>query len=69
MPFPASTSCDVRKLYVSLRSTKFDFRIKMVANVELLRYQAAKSKGYSVKVGEDVIVLIVIANIEWAASQ
>ena len=60
---------DVRKLYVSLCSTKFDFRIKMVINVERLRSQAAKSKGYGVKVGEDVIVLIIIANIEWAASQ
>ena len=28
---------DVRKLYVSLCSTKFDFRIKMVVNVERLR--------------------------------
>ena len=38
-----------------------------VVNVERLRSQAAKSKGYGVKVGEDVIVLIIIANIEWAA--
>ena len=60
---------DVRKLYVSLCSTKFDFRIKMVVNVERLRSQAAKSNGYGVKVGEDVIVLIIIVNIEWAASQ
>ena len=30
---------DVRKLYVSLCSTKFDFRIKMVVNVERLRSQ------------------------------
>ena len=60
---------DVHKLYVSLCSTKFDFRIKMVVNVEHLRSQAAKSKEYGVKVGEDVIVLIIIANIEWAASQ
>ena len=60
---------DVRKLYVSLCSTKFDFRIKMVVNVERLRSQAAKSNGYGVQVGKDVIVIIIIANIEWAASQ
>ena len=60
---------NVCKLYVSLCSTKFDFRIKMVVNVECIRSQAAKSNGYGVKVGEDVIVLIIIANIEWAASQ
>ena len=41
----------------------------MVVNVERLCSQAAKSKGYDVKVGKDVIVLIIIANIEWAASQ
>ena len=64
---PATT--DMRKLYGSLCSTKFDFRIKMVVNVERLRSQAAKSNGYGVKVGEEVIVLIIIANIEWAASQ
>jgi hypothetical protein len=60
---PATT--DVRKIYVSLCSTKFDFRIKMVVNVELLRSLAAKSNGYGVKVGEDVTFLIIIANIEW----
>ena len=60
---------DVRKLYVSLCSTKFDFCIKMVVNVERLRSQAAKSIGYGVKVGKDVIVLIIIVNIEWAVSQ
>ena len=60
---------DVRKLYVSLCSTKFDFCIKKVVNVKHLCSQAAKSNGYDVKVGEDVIVLIIIANIEWAASQ
>ena len=64
---PATT--DVRKRYVSLCSTKFDFRIKMVVNVECLRSQAAKSNGYRVKVGEDFIVLIIIANIKWAAIQ
>ena len=40
---------DVRRLYVSLCLTKFDFRIKMVVNVERLRSQAAKSKGYGVR--------------------
>ena len=37
----------------------------MVVNVERLRSQAAKSNGYGVTVGEDIIVLIIIANIEW----
>ena len=33
-------------------------------NVERLRSQVATSNGYRVKVGEDVIVLIIISNIE-----
>ena len=41
----------------------------MVDNVERLRSQATKSNGYGVKVGEGVIVLIIIVTIEWAASQ
>ena len=64
---PATT--DVRKLNATLCSTKFDFRSKMVMNVERLRSQAAKSIGYGVMVGEDVICLIIISNTEWAASQ
>ena len=41
----------------------------MVVNVECLRSQASKSKGYGVMVGEDVIVLIIIADTEWVTSQ
>ena len=41
----------------------------MVMNVEHLLSQATKSKGYKVTVGGGVIVLIIIVNIEWAASQ
>ena len=64
---PSTT--DMQKFYINLCSTKFDFRFKMVMNVERLRSQAAKSIGYGVMVGEDVICLIIIANMEWAASQ
>jgi hypothetical protein len=41
----------------------------MVVNAERLCSQAAKSNGYGVKVDKDVIVLVIIANIEWADSQ
>jgi hypothetical protein len=64
---PATT--DVHTLYVSLCLTKLDFRTKMVVNVERLHSQAFKSNGYGVKFSKDVIVLIIIANIEWAANQ
>ena len=60
---------DMRKLYVNLYSKKIDVRVKMVMNFERLRSQAAKSSGYDVTVGKDVICLIIIANTKWAASQ
>ena len=41
----------------------------MVVNVEHLRSQNAKSKGYGVTVGKEFICLIIIANTEWAASK
>ena len=41
----------------------------MVINVECLHSQAAKSSGYGVTVGEDIIYLVPITNTEWAANQ
>ena len=59
---PATT--DLRKLYVNLCSTKFDVWYKMVVNVDRLRSQATTSNVYGVTVGEDLIILIIISNIE-----
>ena len=41
----------------------------MITLVERFRSQAAKANGYGVTVGEDVAVLVILANCEWAASQ
>ena len=41
----------------------------MVTQVERFRSQAAKANGYGVKVGKDVAVIVILANVEWAASQ
>ena len=64
---PATT--DVRNMFVRLCSTQFDFRTKMVTQVERFRSQAAKANGYGVTVGEDVAVLVILANVEWATSE
>ena len=64
---PATTA--VRNLYVTLCSTKFDLRSKMIVNVERLHSQVAKPKGCGVTIGDYVICLIIIANTEWSASQ
>ena len=41
----------------------------MGTQVERFRSQATNASGYGVTVGEDVIVLIIVTNCEWAASQ
>ena len=60
---------DVRDMYVRLCGTRFDFRTKMVTNVERFRSQAAKANAYGITVGEDVVCLVLLSNIEWAAQQ
>jgi len=64
---PATT--DVRNMSVRLCSTQFNFRTKMVTQVERFRSQAAKANAYGVTVGEDVAALVILANVEWALSQ
>ena len=41
----------------------------MVTQVKRFCSQATKANGYGVTVGKDVAVLIILANVEWAASQ
>ena len=60
---------DVRDMYVRLCGTRFDFRTKMVTNVERFRSQAAKANAYGITVGEDVVCLVLLSNVEWAAQQ
>ena len=56
-------------MYVRLCGTRFDFCTKMVTNVERFRSQAAKANAYGVTVGEDVVCLVLLSNVEWAAQQ
>ena len=60
---------DVRNMYVRLCSTRFDFHNKMVTNVEHFRSQVAKANAYGVTVGKDVVCLVLLSNVEWAAQQ
>ena len=60
---------DVRDMYVRLCGTRYDFCTKMVTNVEQFRSQAAKANAYGATVGEDVICLVLLSNIKWAAQQ
>jgi len=54
-------------MYVRLCGTRFNFRTKMVTNVERFCSQAAKANAYGITVGEDVVCLVLLSNIEWAA--
>ncbi len=60
---------NIRTQYGAIVATQFDFRQKMSTNVEQLRARAAKINKYGITVGEDVICLVIRANIEWAAEQ
>jgi hypothetical protein len=62
-------AADARTEYVAFCATRFDFRGKLVNAVEQLKIKASKAKGYGVIVQDDVIVLIIMANVEWAARQ
>ena len=60
---------DARDEYKALIATRFDFRGKLVNAVEQLRVKANKAKGYGIVINDDTIVLIIMANVKWAARQ
>ena len=60
---------DVCKKFGALVATQFDFRQKMVTNVEHLHSKAANINTYGVTFCEDVIFMIILSNVEWAARQ
>ena len=62
-------AADARTEYVAFCATRFDFRVRLVNAVEQLKIKSSKAKGYGVIVPDDVIVLIIMANVEWAARQ
>ena len=62
-------AADARTEYVAFCATRFDFRGKIVNAVEQLKIKSSKAKGYGVIVPDDIITLIIMANVEWAARQ
>ncbi len=56
-------------MYAALVKTQFDFRQKMATCVEQIRTCAAKIGSYGIVVGEDIIALVIMANLEWASAQ
>ena len=58
----ASDARDELKAFVA---TRFDYGGKLVNIVKQLKVKVNKVKGYGVNLQDDVIVLIIMANVEW----
>eukprot|EP00956_Cyclotella_meneghiniana_P028879 scaffold68484_cov41-Cyclotella_meneghiniana.AAC.1 len=60
---------DILGHLVEIISTRFDFRKKIINNVEALRAKTARLSTYGVNMDDTQIALIILANIEVAATQ
>ena len=58
---------DARDEYKAFCATRVDFRGKLVNAVKQFKVKANRTNGYGVIVKDDVLVLIILANIDWAA--
>ena len=60
---------DILGHLINIISTRFDFRKKIINNVEALRSKTARLSTYGVNMDDTQIALIILANIEVAATQ
>jgi ElaB/YqjD/DUF883 family membrane-anchored ribosome-binding protein len=60
---------NIRRQYVSIAGTVFDWRETAATNMERLAALAAKSVGYGVRVHHDLRAVVILVNVEWAAQQ
>eukprot|EP00956_Cyclotella_meneghiniana_P026310 scaffold56538_cov51-Cyclotella_meneghiniana.AAC.1 len=60
---------DILGHLVEIISTRFDFRKKIINNIEALRAKTARLSTYGVNMDDTQIALIILANIEVAATQ
>jgi len=60
---------DILSHLLNIISTRFDFRKKITNNVEALRAKTARLHTYGVNMDETQIALIILANVEAAATQ
>ena len=62
-------AANIRKQFVNVAGTVFDWRETVTTNVERFATAAAKTQGYGVHVHEDLKAIVILANTEWAAQQ
>ena len=60
---------NIRRQYIDLAGTMFDFREKFVVNCERLAAAAMKSQGFGIVVHDDLTANILMVIVEWAAGQ
>ena len=57
----------IRRLYISIAGTHFDFHKRTNVNVERFDTEAKKSEKFGVEVHNDLKATIILRNIEWTA--
>ena len=62
-------AANIRRQFVAVAATTFDFRETMAINVERLATAATKSAGYGVQMQNDLKAVVILANVEWGAQQ
>ena len=60
---------DILGQLIEVISTKFDFRKKVINNVEALRAKCARLTSYGVALDDTQLALIILANVELASTQ
>ena len=60
-------AANIRRKFVSLAATQFDFRERIATNVEQFATLTSKSKLYGIKVHNDAKAAVLLTNVKWAA--
>ena len=59
----------IRRLYIAIAGTNFDFSERTDVNVERFNAEATKSEKFGVEVHNDLKATVILDNIEWAAQK
>ena len=60
---------DVAAHYAENFNFRFEFRSRCVTQLEILRSRNARLRKYGIVMGEDIVAMVIIRNLEWAAEQ
>ena len=62
-------SSNIRKQFINIAGTTFDWRGEVVTNAERMAAMADKLLVYGVRVHRDLRAVVILANTEWSAQQ